>query len=62
MKILRLIYRVKPPCPKCPYTLGQVHTLRNPCPECKENGYQMYERFLRERSGLTELNREEKKC
>ena len=45
LKIARLIYQIKPPCPKCPYTLGQVHTLRNPCPECKANGYQMYERF-----------------
>ena len=47
----KLLYKIKPPCPKCPYTLGQVHTLRNPCPECKENDYQMYGRFLRERSG-----------
>ena len=45
LKIEKLIYHVKPPCPKCPYTLGQVHTFANPCPECKANGYQMYERF-----------------
>ena len=30
--------RLKPPCPKCPYTLGQVKTLTNPCPQCKLNG------------------------
>ena len=48
MKIEKLIYHVKPPCHKCPYTLGLVHTFTNPCPECKENDYRMYERFLRE--------------
>ena len=45
----KILHKIKPPCPKCPYTLGQIHTLRNPCPECKTNSYQMYERFLRER-------------
>ena len=45
MKIARMIYQIKPPCPKCPYTLGRVHTFTNPCPECKANGYKMYERF-----------------
>ena len=38
MKIKELIYRVKPPCPECPYTLGLVHTFANPCPKCRENG------------------------
>lgn len=38
-------YLFKPPCPECPYTLGQVHTLTNPCPRCKEDGYRMYELF-----------------
>ena len=61
MNIMKLIYHVKSPCPKCPYTLGQIHTLRNPCPECKNNGYQMYELFLRERSGRVEFYNEEKK-
>lgn len=41
-KIARII---KPPCPKCPYTLGQVHTLVDPCPQCKANGYRSYELF-----------------
>ena len=35
----------QPPCPRCLYTLGQVHTLTNPCPRCKEDGYQMSEWF-----------------
>lgn len=50
----------KPPCPKCPYTLGQVHTFTNPCPECKENDYRMYERFL-ERPGETGIYSEKRK-
>lgn len=51
MKIKKLIYHIKPPCPKCPYKLGLVHTVKNPCPECKANGYQMFERFKRIVSG-----------
>lgn len=46
MKITRLLYKIKPPCDKCPYTLGQVHTPLNPCPQCKVNGYETFERFL----------------
>ena len=56
MKIARLIYHIKSPCPKCPYTLGQVHTLTNPCPECKANGYQTYERFLRSKGTVSGSN------
>ena len=48
---MNLIYKIKPPCPKCPYTLGLVHTATNPCPQCNANGYKTYERFKRERSG-----------
>lgn len=51
MEKQNIIYKIKPPCPKCPYKLGIVHTVTNPCPECKANGYEMYEWFLRERSG-----------
>ena len=40
-----LIYRIKPSCTKCPYTLGLVHTLVNPCPQCKSEGYRAYKRF-----------------
>lgn len=50
MKIKKLIYNIKTPCPKCPYTLGQVHTLADPCPQCRASGYQMFERFPKERS------------
>ena len=45
LSMKKILHKIKPPCPKCPYTLGQVHTLRNPCPECKANGYQTYERL-----------------
>lgn len=47
MKRKELIYRIKPPCPDCPYTLGLVRTFTNPCPTCRENGYQTYEWFKR---------------
>lgn len=50
MKIKKLIYRIKQPCPECPYTLGLVHTLANPCPSCKENGYRMFEQFQKKLS------------
>ena len=55
METEKVIYKIKPPCPKCPYTLGQVHTLKNPCPECKLNGYRMYEIFIKNRVGETGL-------
>lgn len=42
-----LAHKIKPPCPKCPYKLGLVHTLVNPCPQCKANGYRMFEQFQR---------------
>ena len=45
MKITRFLYKLKPPCPKCPYKLGLVKTLRCPCPGCKLSGYRMYEIF-----------------
>ena len=45
MKAKSIIYRLIPPCKKCPYKLGQVHTMVNPCPQCKTNGYEAYERF-----------------
>jgi len=44
----QFVHQIKSPCVKCPYKLGLVQTLTNPCPQCKENGYQMYERFQRE--------------
>jgi len=42
---MKLIYRIKPPCPKCPYKLGLVKFFINPCTECKEGGYRIYEQF-----------------
>lgn len=46
MKIMNnFIDKVKPPCNKCPYTLGLIRTVTNPCPLCKENNYQMFEHF-----------------
>ena len=40
-----ILYKVKPPCSRCPYKLGLMHTVVNPCPQCKENGYKTYARF-----------------
>ena len=51
MKLKDLARRAKSPCPRCPYTLGLVHTLANPCPQCRKNGYKTYERFIKQRSG-----------
>lgn len=45
------IRHLKPPCAKCPYKLGLVHTVVNPCPQCRENGYQTFERFQKNISG-----------
>ena len=45
MNMKSLIHHITPPCAKCPYKLGLVHTVVNPCPQCKENGYQTFERF-----------------
>ena len=36
------------PCVKCPYKLGLVHTVVNPCPQCRDNSYQMFERFQKD--------------
>ena len=40
-----LARKIKPPCQKCPYKLGQIEAIKNPCPECKMDGYKSYERF-----------------
>ena len=48
MSVKDLLGRMKPPCDKCPYKLGLVHTVVNPCPQCKENNYKTYERFKKE--------------
>lgn len=48
MELNKLIQQFKPPCPQCLYKLGLVHTVVNPCPQCRENSYQMFERFQKE--------------
>ncbi len=45
LKINKIISKIKPPCSKCPYKLGLVHTLVNPCPQCKENNYALFKQF-----------------
>lgn len=47
MNIEKLVYKLQPPCPKCPYTLGQVLMVTSPCPMCKLDGYKTYERLRR---------------
>ena len=42
MDIKKLLYRIKPPCSKCPYKLGHVYFVTSPCPQCKINNYEMY--------------------
>jgi hypothetical protein len=46
----KIMDAIKPPCSKCPYKLGIIHTFRNPCPECKTNGYKAYEQFINQRN------------
>lgn len=58
---MKLIYRMKTPCSKCPYTSGIIRTITNPCPQCKANGYQAFERFQREQSGNGSVHKNVKK-
>lgn len=51
MNTKNLTHYVNPPCAKCPYKLGLVHTSVNPCPQCKEDGYQTFERFQKQALG-----------
>lgn len=51
MKIKNLYYKVIPPCSKCPYKLGLVHTVDNPCPQCKQNSYRTFDRFQKRVAG-----------
>lgn len=48
MKLKKLINRPKPPCVKCPYKLGVVSVTIYPCPQCERNGYDFYERLLKQ--------------
>jgi len=45
MNLKTLFYLLKPPCPKCPYTLGLVVCITNPCPQCKTNSYKTFHIF-----------------
>jgi hypothetical protein len=40
---MKPIRRVIPPCPKCPFQLGQLLAILSPCSACRLNGYQTYE-------------------
>lgn len=51
LKFKELGRHVQPPCARCPYKLGQIHTFFNPCPQCKAEGYKAFERFLRQAAG-----------
>ncbi len=46
MNPMKNLSHLKPPCARCPYQLGTVHTVRNPCPECRQNGYRSYDVFV----------------
>lgn len=46
--IRKWIYRMKPPCSKCPYEMGIIKTLVHPCPECKLNDYRKFEQFQKQ--------------
>jgi len=43
---MKLINKIKPPCPKCPYTLEQVQFVQSPCLMCKANNYQTYKMLI----------------
>ena len=51
MKMTDIIQQMNQPCAKCPYKLGLVQTLISPCPQCRENGYQMFDRYQKRMSG-----------
>lgn len=48
MEVKKWSGQSKPPCPKCPYTLGLIHTFMNPCPLCKANDYRIFEQFQKQ--------------
>ena len=61
LKLKKLIHHMNPPCAKCPYKLGLVHTVVNPCPQCKANGYQTFERFQKQALGDSSTSEREKR-
>ena len=52
MNIKKVIHSIKPPCSKCPYTLGFVKFVKSPCSECKLNDYNMYDILINEGIGI----------
>jgi hypothetical protein len=46
-RAMKLLHRIKPPCPKCPFTLGKVQFVKDPCPECRKNNYRTYEELVK---------------
>ncbi len=50
MNLKKLLSQIHPPCVRCPYQQGLVHTLVSPCPPCIKNGCRTFERFQKELS------------
>lgn len=50
MKLKQMMYKIKPPCTKCPYKLGTLQAMYDPspCPLCMLDGYKMFEVFQRQ--------------
>jgi hypothetical protein len=46
MKPIEKLKKLIPPCPKCPYKLGQIKFIQNPCRECRMNDYQTYRALI----------------
>jgi len=44
--MMKIKYLIKPPCQKCPYTLGQVKFIKSPCPHCRLDNYRVYESLI----------------
>jgi len=51
VNFIKFIYRIIPPCKKCPYKMGLVKFILDPCPYCKANGYRYFELFQKEAAG-----------
>ena len=50
MDIKSQLHKLIPPCSRCSYKLGLLHTPVNPCPACKLDHYRMFELFQRQLS------------
>ena len=49
---MKLLYKIKPPCHKCPYKLGLVKFVKDPCPQCKLDNYKTYESLIKGKDGI----------